>query len=572
MGIQLDPDTEKSIKLAASKLRFKTKDSKSGITAELYRYGRPYGFETQLLNNEFMVIPGLDVHTVDCFTNAVEKYLIAKELGLNPRFFSVYGFDRKEKPPQDGLSELEKRVQEIQGEDEGTDHSIIDIERPKDRKRIIIDNQMGNFGLVKYEQGKIKVRKGRVGPAKAIGYSQMFEYDEDDLQKKIEFLQSPEGKVRMLESGQKIGIEMLNCKHGGFFFVDYDRNEDSIETQLQLPLPVIMNFAVTSTAHLDEGAGIKRRDMRFCQYMESTWNRLKGQVSFGRYEKDEVEAYWKVLRKAFSRDFRNPSSHLKKHAFYEHDKELDRMGIPHMLSSRSIDDALQRMRSGEELGGLSPDDIEPMRRVADSVENQYQTAINDQRHSFMLCYMCLGKLIYDAALKESGQGTVHEEKEIYGLLEKLRRKAAVHATKNKLAWSRVDDKASGIETMGDKSIASLVKDAKEVEEKLLEARREYREYRDLMFISPGMYKTSVDMDLVLKDAKEYLERESGKLLKSTEAFVKKHSDELHDFFCRRVRWFMIMAYQAKTHLDLKPYMPNILKTIKDYKDATTQQA
>lgn len=139
-----------------------------------------YGLSEQLMDDKILRYPHEAKSMATCFDSAVLFYLILKEMGYNCQFNEI-------------------KANYIQKDsNQEVDHSIIIVENKG--KKYLFDPVMSFEGECELTLGKISLK----GQDKHIDLESIIECSEDKLFEKLEYYQTPEGKILSLEQEFKV--------------------------------------------------------------------------------------------------------------------------------------------------------------------------------------------------------------------------------------------------------------------------------------------------------------------------------------------------------------------------------
>lgn len=218
---------EKSVELAREIAnRYKRREkSKYQLAANLYEghfLEINYGFSEALKKGNCGPYLNEIIKESDCFSKAASYYLVAKELGLNPKFY--FASDMKDLDEGEHASE------------KGTmDHSFITVKTKKGIEQII-DPFMSAWGKAKFSSkiNEIKIYDRSKKRIKTRKYAALIEMSEQEILEKIEQNRSKEGGKLVLSGSQKIK------SHGNNLHIEF--NSETNKLSVKLPFSVSMPF------------------------------------------------------------------------------------------------------------------------------------------------------------------------------------------------------------------------------------------------------------------------------------------------------------------------------------------
>ncbi len=203
----IDPEKKSFVEAADDVLRkldeftAPTDLDKKAIARELYfglQHG--YGFLEAVLSDNWMPWPE-DVKKVTCHSQAVATYVVAKELGLNPKITEYVGFCRV-------------------GSDFMTSHSQVTIDVSQS-ETWAIDQTWGMYGPITFRDGGFTVENLDYKPeagqpfkkADALEHCEFVVEDvfsDDDVVRRMEHIRSLQGLLGVISSGQRLGFPEVN--------------------------------------------------------------------------------------------------------------------------------------------------------------------------------------------------------------------------------------------------------------------------------------------------------------------------------------------------------------------------
>jgi hypothetical protein len=244
---------EETIKFAESKaeeLRKKSKEkSKPALADALYKKSDlSYGYGEAVLSGKFMRWPHEIKKELECFENAVRNYAIAKALGLNPRFFQIFGY-------RDSPKGIQKQTPMRY------DHAFIDVDVGR-KRRVLIDNQLNMIGYVTYKGNSVIVQHNATTDNTVRDFDQLVEFSEQEIADRVNYLRTPEGALSMLATGQRL-IEFDTSYGLAFNLVKYSFEENTLESRVTISPPVVSNRAFINRMELDEKGQVRKSTLEF---------------------------------------------------------------------------------------------------------------------------------------------------------------------------------------------------------------------------------------------------------------------------------------------------------------------
>ena len=216
---------EESVKLAREiAIRYKRREkSKHNLAVNLYDgdfLEIKYGFSEALKKGNCGPYLHEIIKESDCFSKAALYYLIAKELGLNPKFY--WASDMKD------LNEGEH------ANEKGTaDHSFITVKTKKNIEQIV-DPFMDAWGEVTFSEGnEMKIYNRGKNEIKTRKYAALMKMSEQEILEKIEQNRSKEGGKLALSGSQKI----KSCRDNAYIKFDSETNKLSIKLSFSISMP-----------------------------------------------------------------------------------------------------------------------------------------------------------------------------------------------------------------------------------------------------------------------------------------------------------------------------------------------
>jgi hypothetical protein len=250
---------QETIEFAKKKANELKKGSKDKLDLAIALYLKDYvnyGYGEAVLSGKFLRFP----HEVDkeheCLENAVRKFVIAQQLGLNPRFFQVFGY-------REGISGI-RRSTPIR-----YDHAFIDVDTGR-KRRILIDNQLGLFGRVTYKESSIVVQQNWRSFNTVRDFDELVELTEEQIVERINYLRTPEGALSMLATGQNLFGFSTSFGYA-LNMVKYVFAENILESHITMSPPISANKALINRMQLDEKGRVKDSVLEFSTYTESSW-------------------------------------------------------------------------------------------------------------------------------------------------------------------------------------------------------------------------------------------------------------------------------------------------------------
>jgi len=193
-----------------------------------------YGFAEGLRSGIFARYPHEIQFQAECLEQAVREYVVARELGLNPKFINVYGWG------ETGFD----------GRQRFFNQSFILADVGK-KEPFLIDKLVGVPGYVTFSGNEALLRHPSKNLRMKIHYDSLEELSEEQIIAKLEYLRTPEGSLRMLEEGQSMG--KINTDYGpAEWFVAYRPSKGVIESHVRYQSRVTANAAVITSIPLSD--------------------------------------------------------------------------------------------------------------------------------------------------------------------------------------------------------------------------------------------------------------------------------------------------------------------------------
>jgi hypothetical protein len=586
MKTKLPKKTEQYINDTVRKLNhIKKRYASSKMPYILYRedYTDPsYGFEDMIRNGNYCPLPTYSDITVQCFTNAVYKYFVAKKLGLNPRFFSAYGFRKCDearkvgKKAKEERNSLENKLEELSDkkENEDMDHSFIDVIDPSTKRREIIDNLMGNYGFVKYDEKKNKILvKGTKGTGmkETIKYNFMVQLDEEELIKRIKFLQSDIGAIKMLETGQRLGTYPINKSNRIAVYSRFNPEENELEIQIQSDFPMYMSRGIKNIISYDQHAKKKKETIDFSYFMKADWMRLSNVIQMGSLPLKDVKAIWKIAEKIFSAKYKNPSSFIRKTFEDKVIKEMNELcGSDEFFSQKSIEKIAEKAKK-DEACGIGKEELEDLAAISEKISENFKKSMTDEFSRKVLIFGYNTETAYKQEVekrkneKTDFEGHIYPEKERYAIIDELRRKMVNFKKTRKYLGELIDENFDKTQPKW-KNLTKkkLIKALRNVDRKEAKYEAEYQQYGWLLRNHADLFNKHRDRELAEKEIRPVKNELDEMSEKNPEEYLKRHEEGLFDKYCLQMQRLSLVAYQSRKYLELKGLLPLIEPKIKTY--------
>ncbi len=578
MAVNLPKKSRDYIRFRADQIRSNPDITSFHYPSKLYELnGNYYHSKDLITDRKNSIMPGFDSHYVNCFSDAVEKFFIAKELGLEPRFFMVYNVrDKKEKNNgcSSGAKGLEQKLSELVGDDspDGADHSFIDVKIRQRKTRVIVDPLMGNFGFIKYDDDARQFRVSPYDPEKkeVKEYDYMIELDEKELLKKISFYETPTGFARMLEPGQKIAEDTAGKNQAAASYVRYHPDENELEVQVHLSNQIYLNHCIKNRIRLDPKASRSEEIIDLSCYSNCEWMSLNNEIKFGSFLLKDVKAYWKALESSFSKRYKSPSSHISSQNYKRVSYEKKDSGFPGLYElargEKGIDELIDF--------GMSSKDAKDMIRLSENAKESFNQIIDNKDFTtFCIVKSYIEDSVYEARLDElkkqgkDNEGYIFTEKERYGLFRETQRQGYKYALKQVFC----DDILGEIKLKARAGRMNFSK--KKVRQKKAqysaranEAYKKNSDYYSLLAVSKRQFNNIRDNELSIAHFSEEINELEQKAVDDFDSFKDEHYNGMLKMYLNVVEEMMIRSYHCRSRLQLRGLFKHMQPKIKTYLD------
>ena len=274
----------------------------------------------------------------ECVENAVGRYMVAKELGLNPRFFFVYGY---------GLS------------DNRYEHAFIDVDVGL-KKRVIIDSQLSTYGRYTASNGRILIADNVYTRSESRRFTQLYQLPEDAIIRTVKFLRTPKGIEKMFEEGQLVSSFRFRGITSNVF-MQYEREVNEFYTAVTSYYDLFADRCISFQTEV--GKDNPNQRVQFILFKDTKWAELLNASLIGEVNLELVRKYYdKHIKGADFVDYENTE--------YKSDANLDSISRFGQKPKQALRAIHQELCKSKELDEIIQENFEKLKQDKENFDRE----------------------------------------------------------------------------------------------------------------------------------------------------------------------------------------------------------
>lgn len=495
-----------------------------------------YGFEESLNTGNFAPWPHEVKKETQCLIYAGCAYMTAKELGLDPRLFNVFGV-------RDSLSVKNKHG--LAG-----DHAFIDVNTGA-KTRVIVDKQTSMIGFANYnkEKRRIRIKDNPYTGSTVRHYDNLVELTPEQYVKKIQFLRTPPGSINMLEQGQIIDRYQIDKYFSCELGIKYSQENKEIEAHISMDIPLGANkLFIYKYMPGDDGKPLDER-IEFAAYRESYWFQYKDRLNIGTYNLGTVRLIWDIFRNVIV----TKDSKVSRHGNIESNK------LKNHFIDKGVGDNLT-VRNRQTLEKIV--DIETVEKSFDAMDDEIelQYAKLSSQGDELFDHIIKSEAAYNKAKNkviaagEDNEGFIftHEERKKY-IFEQIDKWEKTETIEKDYFFRSLRANAERKETASYYTRKQKMKS------------RESNKIRDQVGTLYWIFKKMKGRYDMIADKQLFSEKNrKGNLPENISSLSEPDESEKYSAYRKIVFDYLINSYQMKDELTLKKYRKCLESKFKDY--------
>jgi len=283
ISISLPKPSEGMLQRYADAIIDRCKSSKRCRATTLFHYlNYPYGFEEAILSGNYAPLPHEINQMTTCFSFAVLLYLVADKLGLDPRFYNIYGLQPH---PDDEFYDA------FSG-----DHSFIDVD-VGNKNRCLLDRFGNMFGPVCYNLNYRTITVRRNPHTRHLKKKYVFidHLTKKELINRLMYYRTSEGEIAILECGQRTAMRFKIGNTDTPLWLKYVKPDNRLETVIHESRPLIANFGYCLNTTIDKAGKVVKKNLSIFSHADQGWLQYRDKYNLAEFEIDDLTPFFKML-------------------------------------------------------------------------------------------------------------------------------------------------------------------------------------------------------------------------------------------------------------------------------------